>query len=217
MSKLTRCRNVPSCTPNRSRRSFTSSVAKGELKDVVVYIKSITGKPADAAAPPLVMDQKGCEYGPYIAAVQTNQKIVVKNSDPVMHNVHPTPTAAGNEEKNKAQMAGGADIEFTFPAAEKFLRFKCDVHPWMFAYVTVVDNPYFAVSGKDGTLRSPTCPRANTPLKLFTAKPMAVNPFPKKSKSKTAPTRSTSHWKCPNSPFAFQQPLRQVDAVAVCF
>ena len=37
------------------------------------------------------------------------------------------------------------------PAAETFLRFKCDVHPWMFSYITVVDHPYFAVTGKDGT------------------------------------------------------------------
>ena len=31
-----------------------------------------------------------------------------------------------------------------------FLRFKCDVHPWMFAYACVVDHPYFAVTDKDG-------------------------------------------------------------------
>jgi hypothetical protein len=131
---------------------------KGELKDVVVYIKSVTGKPADASTPPLVMDQKGCEYAPYIAAVQTNQKIVVKNSDPVMHNVHPTPTATGNEEKNKAQMPGGADLTFSFPSAEKFLRIKCDVHDWMISYVYVVDNPYFAVSATDGTYKIANVP-----------------------------------------------------------
>ena len=31
-----------------------------------------------------------------------------------------------------------------------FLRFKCDVHPWMFAWVSVFDSPYFSVSDKDG-------------------------------------------------------------------
>jgi hypothetical protein len=83
-------------------------------------------------------------------AVQTGQKIMVKNSDPVMHNVHTTPTVDGNKEMNKAQMMGSPDITFAFTAPEEFLRFKCDVHPWMFAYVTVVDNPYFAVTDKDG-------------------------------------------------------------------
>ncbi len=126
---------------------------KSELKDVVIYIKNITGQPAADSAAPLVVDQKGCEYSPYIAAVQTGQKIVFKNSDPVMHNIHPTPTAPGNKEDNKAQMAGGPEVTFTFPTAENFLRFKCDVHPWMFSYVTVVDNPYFAVSAPDGTYK----------------------------------------------------------------
>jgi hypothetical protein len=42
-------------------------------------------------------------------------------------------------------------LNFSFPTAESFLRFKCDVHPWMFSYVTVLDHPYFAVSGKDGS------------------------------------------------------------------
>jgi plastocyanin len=123
------------------------------LADTVVMLKGVTGKSTGAAAAPLVIDQKGCEYLPYIAVAQTGQKIMVKNSDPVLHNVHPTPanTAGGNKEDNKAQMAGGADLTFSFPAAEEFLRFKCDVHPWMFSYVTVADHPYIAVTGKDGS------------------------------------------------------------------
>jgi hypothetical protein len=124
----------------------------GELADVFVTLKGISGKSTGPSAPPLVIDQKGCEYVPYIAACQTGQKIIVKNSDPFLHNVHPTPvnTAGGNKEVNMAQMAGGADLTFVFPAPENFLRFKCDVHPWMFSYVNVVDHPYFDVTGKDG-------------------------------------------------------------------
>ncbi len=132
--------------------------AKGELADVVVSIQNISGKSTGQSAPPLILDQKGCEYFPYVAAVQTGQKITARNSDQVLHNVHDTPTVAANKEQNKAQMPGGADINFTFSAPEAFLRFKCDVHPWMFAYVTVVDHPYFAVSGKDGTFKIANVP-----------------------------------------------------------
>jgi hypothetical protein len=126
--------------------------AGGALADVFVTLKGISGKSTGASAAPLVIDQKGCEYIPYVAACQTSQKIVVKNSDPVLHNVHPTPAnaAGGNKEANQAQMAGGADLTFVFPAPENFLRFKCDVHPWMFSYVSVVDHPFYAVSGADG-------------------------------------------------------------------
>jgi len=131
---------------------FYVAGAGGELADTVIVLKgpSLAGKSAGASAAPLVVDQKGCEYIPYVGAVQTGQKITVKNSDPVLHNVHTTPTVAGNKEDNKAQMAGAADLTFEFAKEENFLRFKCDVHPWMFSYITVVDHPYFAVTGKDG-------------------------------------------------------------------
>jgi plastocyanin len=123
---------------------------KGELADVVVSLKGVTGKSTGASAPPVVMDQKGCMYAPTILAIQTGQKLIVKNSDTCVHNVHTKPTAAGNEESNQVQMPGGADLTFTFDKPEPFLKFQCDVHPWMFAWVTVVDSPYFAVSDKDG-------------------------------------------------------------------
>lgn len=124
-----------------------------ELADVVVMLKddSLKGKSTGAAAAPAVLDQKGCEYIPQILAVQTGQKITVKNSDPVMHNVHTVPTAAGNKEENKGQGPGAPDLTFSVAAPENFLKFKCDVHGWMFAWVTVVDHPYYAVTAKDGS------------------------------------------------------------------
>jgi plastocyanin len=124
--------------------------AKGEFADVVVSLKGVTGKSTGASAPPAVLNQKGCLYTPTILAVQTGQKIIVKNSDTCVHNVHSKPTVDGNQEFNDVQMPGGADLTYTFPKPEPFLKFQCDVHPWMFAWVTVVDSPYFSVSDKDG-------------------------------------------------------------------
>lgn len=134
-----------------------------ELKDVVISIKNLPGKSTGASAPPLIVDQKGCEYIPYVFAAQTGQKIVVKTSDPFLHNVDVIPAAPGNvaSGKNVPQAPGGADVTFSFPAEESFLRFKCDVHTWMFSYVTVVDNPYFAVSGKDGKFKITNVPQGH--------------------------------------------------------
>jgi hypothetical protein len=123
---------------------------KGGFADVVVSLKDMDGKSTGASAPPAGLDQKGCLYTPTILAIQTNQKLVVKNSDPCIHNVHCTPTVAGNDEHNDPQMPGAADLTYTFPKPEMFLKFKCDVHPWMFAWVSVFDHPYFCVSDKDG-------------------------------------------------------------------
>ena len=132
---------------------------KGELADVIVSLQGISGKSTGASAPPMVLDQKGCEYSPSIFAVQTDQKIIVKNSDPVLHNVHDVPAAdSGNKEKNEAQLPNGPDLTFSFSKPESFLKFKCDVHQWMFAWASVFDHPYFAVSGKDGSFKIANVP-----------------------------------------------------------
>jgi plastocyanin len=122
--------------------------AGGELGDVIVSLKGVSGKSTGASAASVVMDQKGCLYSPQILAVQTGQKIIVKNSDNCVHNVHTVPKE--NTSQNMVQMPGGADLTFTFDKPEPFLKFQCDVHPWMFAWVSVFDHPYFAVTGKDG-------------------------------------------------------------------
>jgi plastocyanin len=132
--------------------------ANNGLADVVISVQGISGKSAGASAQPVLLDQKGCEYIPSILAVQTGQKIQVKNSDPVLHNVHSKPAVAGNKEDNKAQLQGSPDLFFSFDKPEEFVKFQCDVHPWMFAWVSVMDHPYFAVSGKDGSFKIPNVP-----------------------------------------------------------
>jgi len=150
------------CGPLRTevpKTRFYVAGSKGELADVFVSIKGLSGKSTGGQAPPAVIDQTGCEYLPYVLAIQTNQKLLVKNSDPVLHNVHATPTVAGNKEDNKAMLPKGPDLTFAFPKPENFLRFKCDVHPWMFSYVCVVDHPYFSVSARTAPTRSPCAAR----------------------------------------------------------
>ena len=122
--------------------------ANGELADVIVSLKDISGKSTGASAAPVTIDQKGALYTPQILAIQTGQKLIVKNSDAFVHNVHTKPAA--NPESNQVQMGGGADLTYTFDKPEPLLKFQCDVHPWMFAWVSVFDHPYFAVSGADG-------------------------------------------------------------------
>lgn len=145
----------PTCGTLRAGKKMTTRFyvadATGGLADCVVYLEGAKG--GTASEKPVVVDQKGCEYLPYINSAQVGQTIRVLNSDKAMHNVHPTPSVDGNPEANRAQLPGGAPLNFTFPKAEKFLRFKCDVHPWMFSYVSVFDHGFHAVSGTDGSFK----------------------------------------------------------------
>ncbi|HXP62230.1 MAG TPA: carboxypeptidase regulatory-like domain-containing protein, partial [Dongiaceae bacterium] len=150
------CKNLSAETPTTR---FYVVGPKGELADVVVSVQGISGKSTGASAKPALLDQKNCLYVPQILAVQTGQKLVARNSDPVMHNVDLQPAKdSGNPQKNEAQLPGGADLTFSFPKPEMFLKIKCDVHLWMFAWVSVFDHPFFAVSAKDGTFKIANVP-----------------------------------------------------------
>ena len=144
-----------SCYTNVPTTHFYVVGKDGELADVVVYLEdadgsAITGKSTGSSQPSVVLDQKGCLYTPTILAIQTNQRLTIRNSDACVHNVHCVPTVPGNEEHNDVQMPGGPDLTYTFPKPEMFITFKCDIHQWMFAWVSVFDNPYFDISDKEG-------------------------------------------------------------------
>jgi plastocyanin len=154
---ITPLMNDPTCGPLHQETPTTHFYvvgSNGQFGDVIVSLKDaagqpITGKSTGANAAAATLDQKGCLYTPQILAVQTGQKLIIKNSDPCVHNVHTT-SNAGNTVHNDVQMPNGADLSYTFDKPEMFMKFQCDVHPWMFAWVTLFDNPYFAVSGTDG-------------------------------------------------------------------
>jgi len=144
--------------PTKKTRLYVVG-ANGELADTFIYVKDgLTGKTFPVPEKANLIDQVGCEYQPYVSGLMVNQKLLVRNSDPVLHNVHPIPAVAGNSEKNIAQLPKAKDLEFSFPKEEQFLRFKCDVHPWMYSYVTVLNHPFYSVSGKDGTFKIENLP-----------------------------------------------------------
>ena len=135
-----------------STRHYMVGADKG-LADVFVYVKEGAKSPGAPTGKGPSLDQVGCQYTPYVIGVQAGQKFDVQNSDSLLHNVHALPKNAPNKERNVAQAFKGAKNEFSFDKQEVLVQFKCDVHPWMFAYVGVVDHPYFAVTDKDGNFK----------------------------------------------------------------
>ncbi len=120
----------------------------GALAYVFVYVKSGVEKVYDPPADAVVIDQKGCHYEPHVFGMIAKQKLIIRNSDPTLHNIHALPTT--NKEFNIGQPNQGMETAKTFTQPEVMVKFKCDVHPWMSAYVGVVTNPFFAVSDEKG-------------------------------------------------------------------
>src|SRR6185436_12124565 len=92
---------------------------------------------------------------PYVIGVRTGQTFMVKNSDATFHNVNANPKNPGNRPKNVAQPVKGMSSPFVFNTSELFVQFQCNIHPWMFAYVGVVDHPWFAVTDQNGNFSLP--------------------------------------------------------------
>jgi len=123
----------------------------GGLANVFVYLKNARATPGPDYGP--LLDQVGCMYEPYVMGVVTGQQFFIRNSDAELHNVHATPKF--NPEFNYGQPRRGQVNRESFSKPEVFVRMKCDVHPWMFAYIGVVDHPYFAVTDTNGVFRLP--------------------------------------------------------------
>jgi hypothetical protein len=145
----------PRCAALHTEPLTTRHYVVGEdqgLANVFVYIREGVPErdyPIPSEMP--LLDQVDCEYVPYVMGVRAGQTFQVRNSDPTMHNVHSTPDRrTGNRGFNFAQPFKGLVSERRFTAPEVAIRFKCDVHPWMFAYVAVVDHPFFAVTDESG-------------------------------------------------------------------
>ena len=123
-------------------------VKDGGLKDVFVYVKSgLTGTyPAPTEA--VELDQQGCMYKPHMVVLQVGQPLKIKNNDETLHNIHPRPSVNG--EFNIGQPRKGMESTKTFDKKEVMIPVGCDVHPWMRSYISVLDNPFYAVTDEDG-------------------------------------------------------------------
>ncbi len=126
-------------------------VNKGMLANVFIYVK--TGLPAGGKYPspttPVVIDQSGCLYHPRVLGVMVNQPVEIRNSDAVLHNIKAVPKK--NRGFNISQPQQGMKTTRTFAMAEMALPLECNVHGWMHAKAFVMENPFFAVTGEDGS------------------------------------------------------------------
>jgi plastocyanin len=106
------------------------------------------GKTWPAPKNPVVLDQKGCQYHPHVQGIMVGQTYRILNSDGVLHNVHALPKI--NRGFNRPMPATVTEATATFDKPEDVFQIKCDVHPWMSAYIGVFTHPFFSATGTDG-------------------------------------------------------------------
>jgi plastocyanin len=143
----------PACNqPNLPNLTEQTIVNDHLLANVYIYIKA--GAPSYSARPnaiPATLDQKGCRYTPHVVAVQQGGSISFINSDSTMHNIHTMPSQPGNASVDISEPADSAPRTQAFNSPEVMLSVRCNNHPWMSAFINVAPNPWFAVTGTEGT------------------------------------------------------------------
>lgn len=139
---------------------------QGKLANVFVYVKSgLESYDFPTPTEKKTLDQQGCRYHPHVMGIQVGQPLVIKNSDDTLHNVHALPEQ--NQEFNQGQPFQNMEFEKTFSSPEVMVDFKCDVHPWMNAYIGVVDHPYYAVTDESGNFEIPKLPPGTYTLEAW--------------------------------------------------
>lgn len=141
----------PQCAAKHEGPVPAHALVLGDGNTMANVFLKVTNPPAgDWTAPsePAVIDQEGCRYHPHVMGMLLGQDLVFLNSDGLLHNVHGLP--AENREFNIGMPASRETAEVTLNTPEPVFEVKCDVHPWMQAYVAVMEHPFFAVTDEDG-------------------------------------------------------------------
>lgn len=137
--------------------------ARGEIKNAVVRITEIaSGK--TAAAGEAALDQRKCEFVPHVLAIAAGTPVKITNSDGILHNIHTL--SKDNPAFNRAQPKYLKEITQTFSKPE-IIPVRCDVHGWMGGWIFVASNPYFDITGADGTFKLGAVPPGKYTLEVW--------------------------------------------------
>ena len=137
------------CTDGTSVDSTDRSLVlskDGGIANVVITIK-VKGAEVKVPEDAITMDQMACRYEPHVVLIPEGSTIKYLNSDKVSHNVH---TYAGRNDSLNKTIAPGSNENQSLKKADK-IEVKCDIHPWMNAWMFVTGEPYTTISDADGS------------------------------------------------------------------
>ena len=143
----------PACAKKHTKPVLAEMLVLGSgntMGNVLVYVSKglPSGKTWPAPKTPVTLDQKGCVYLPHVQGIMVGQPYRILNSDGVLHNVHALPKV--NPAFNQPMPPSMKETTKTFTKPEPIFQIKCDVHPWMQAFIGVFTHPFFSTTGTDG-------------------------------------------------------------------
>ncbi len=117
-----------------------------------------------AKNPKVELDQKNCEFVPFLVGMHQDQVLLVKSSDPTNHNVRLNAFVNPGQNTN---LAAGGQLELKLVPERLPMTINCDIHPWMKAHVAVFDHPFFTTTAKDGRFEIKGVPAGDQKLVIW--------------------------------------------------
>lgn len=143
------------------------------LKDAVVVLEGVdSGKPFDLSVP--LIEARDCQFKPFVTIVRNGHAVEVVNMDPVMHDIqgYETSLEAGTRVLFNSPLRMNAlhhrgDLHATHEhepgrslvgpiylnRGRRTFYMQCGFHAFMESWAVAVNNPYYAVTGPDGSYR----------------------------------------------------------------
>ena len=140
--------------------------------DAVVYILQAPGT-FPLPAKPVEMDQRNFQFIPHVLPVLAGRTVKFLNSDPTPHNVF----SPDNEKYNLGTWPKGQTKDYVFNKCAKppcVYTQLCRVHPEMEGFVVVLQNPFFAVTNKEGHYEITDVPPGTYSVAVWHAKAKAA-------------------------------------------
>lgn len=187
-------------------RLFRVNTANDGLRGALVYLEPMDSKPqADAAPlelPSLKVDQFDEIFVPVITVAHPGQLVTFSNSDTANHNVRATAENPRNEFNIMAGPGGDYEKKFQLEPTRSPIKLSCDIHAWMYAWLYILDHPYYAYTDDNGRCTIPDVPPgsytlvithpagrllAQSPIRIENSKNYAIeHPFTENDLNSTA-------------------------------
>jgi hypothetical protein len=143
--------------------------AQQGLKDVIVTIEGVEkGKPFEFTETKL--EANICQFIPFVSVMRENHPLTVTNLDQVSHDLQ---IYERDQEhvfimfhRPALTKSGTSDI-IRFTGKRRDVTMQCGMHPFMQGHGLAVENPYFAVTGLDGTFTIKDLPAGTHRIKAW--------------------------------------------------